>query len=267
MNLFKIVLAALLISFSAITYSQAALLALIFGDKVASEKFNIGLEAGGSFTFITKMPYKKRSALSINFGISGNLQLSKQWYFSPTAYFSAGRVILLEDAPIYPNNVIKASYTSSDAKLSVNYVDLPLFFFYQIKETGFRLGIAPQFSFRTNANIDYEIDGSNHKIDIKHETIMMEFGLLFSTTYVMFSGRKGKGLHIGLRYFQGFTNSFKKTFVLAPGPRINSYIGVNLSFPFISDDLAEKHRKPKKSKKTKKKKKSKESKAKNRGFY
>jgi len=56
MNKIKIltIIAALIFTIGILkTYSQAAILALIFGDKVASEEFNLSLELGWNFSSVS----------------------------------------------------------------------------------------------------------------------------------------------------------------------------------------------------------------------
>ena len=55
------------LSFTAQLKGQAAIVALLFGDQVASEKFNISMEAGGIFAHYANLPDTKRSRMGINF--------------------------------------------------------------------------------------------------------------------------------------------------------------------------------------------------------
>ena len=70
---------------------QAAILALIFGDKVASENFNLSMEIGGSLTHYSNLENFDRTRLGINFGISGNIKLSERFYLSPGVFFLGNR--------------------------------------------------------------------------------------------------------------------------------------------------------------------------------
>ena len=70
--------------------AQAALLGLIFGDKIASEDFNLSLEFGVNYSGITNFQTHQR-AIETNFGMAGNIKLSAQFYLSPTVFFSSGR--------------------------------------------------------------------------------------------------------------------------------------------------------------------------------
>ena len=72
-------------------HAQAALFAILFGDKVASGKFNISLELGGAFPNYSNISNTDLSKLGINFGIGGNLKLSENWFLSPNIYFLAKR--------------------------------------------------------------------------------------------------------------------------------------------------------------------------------
>ena len=76
---------------------QAAIIALIFGDKVASEQFNISLELGGNFSYFSEMEDISQFKYGLNFGIAGNVQLNESWYLIPSAFFLSKRTFDFKD--------------------------------------------------------------------------------------------------------------------------------------------------------------------------
>jgi hypothetical protein len=110
-------------------HSQAALFAILFGDKVASEKFNISLEAGGTFPNYSKISNTDRSKLGINFGIGGNLKLSENWFLSPNIYFLAKRNIQLKDFSLNTSNQgLNAQFVSVPTEVTLSYMVTPIFY-------------------------------------------------------------------------------------------------------------------------------------------
>ncbi|PQJ21642.1 hypothetical protein [Tenacibaculum sp. SG-28] len=83
----KIVIGILfLFAAPSLVQGQAAILALIFGDKVASEKFNLSMEIGGNFNHYSSLDNYDRTKLGINFGIAGNVKVSERFYISPAIF-------------------------------------------------------------------------------------------------------------------------------------------------------------------------------------
>jgi hypothetical protein len=82
-----------------IAYSQAAILVLLFGDKVASENFYFSLKMGGNYSTLSGIDdasYK----LGLSFGLVATIKLSDKWYIVPE--FSAISNKGAEDVPLLP---------------------------------------------------------------------------------------------------------------------------------------------------------------------
>lgn len=73
--------------------------------------------------------------------------------------------------------------------------------------------------------------------DYKSKVNDIDYGVLTSIGYSLGEARKGKGLYIQLRYYQGFTDVFEE----ATGSNKASYFSVHISLPFITDELAQKN--------------------------
>ena len=224
---------------------QAAILALIFGDKVASENFNISLELGGGFTGFTNKPDGLKRKVAIQFGIGSNIKLSDHFYLMPTAYFLSSREAKLGTISLFPGSSLDNTVTEANTELLINYIDVPIFFYYQFNNPKWRIGLAPQVAFRTNASLNYTLENEDvYKQIIKEEVNSIDFGLLYSVSYVVASGRKGKGLIFSLRYYQGMLDVFNPSLTVMNENSKSNYFGMVMSFPFLTDKLAEKYRKP-----------------------
>jgi hypothetical protein len=226
---------------------QAAIVALIFGDKVASEKFNISLEAGVGSAFFSEVETDFRIGGAFQFGIGANIKLNDNWSISPNAYFLSTRNITLKDAPVFQGESVLIQPEFADARITVKYIDVPLFVYYRFNNSRFRIGIAPQISFRTNARAGYEFDTleESYSATIKESTEPIDFGLVSAVSYVLGESRSGKGLIFSLRYYQGFTDVYKDSYQLLSSQNRSSYIGIAASFPFVTDEIAAKNLKDK----------------------
>ena len=216
--------------------AQAALLGLIFGDKVASEDFNLSMEFGVNYSGISNFQNHQR-AIETNFGTAGNIKLSDQFYLSPTVFFSSGRKLKLSNYSLTSgNNSLDQEFIDQKAEIRLDYIDVNIPLFYQISK--FRFGIAPQVSFLTGADLKIENDFGAFDYDMKHEVNNLDYGLLSILSYELGTARKGKGLFLQLRYYQGFADIFKAP--VSPN-NLNNYVSFHLSLPFITEELAKKN--------------------------
>ncbi len=230
--------AAFFIASATTITAQAALFALLFGDKVASERFNISLEIGATLLGYTNIDNK--SNLGINFGIGGNLKLSENWYLSPNIYFLAKRNLRVDQFSLNTGNAgLDAQFMNVPLDITLNYIDVPIFISYQTNNKKYRFGLAPQFSFlqksrglfrNSNGEFSQNFDGYTEEID---------YGLMADFGYILGKAHKGKGVHIHLRYYYGFTDILKDQ--LSTAQNRSNYLSLHLSLPFITDELAEKN--------------------------
>ncbi|WP_103070158.1 porin family protein [Aquimarina sediminis] len=238
-NILQIVLTFYMIIATQTAFSQAAILAAIFGDKVASEKFNLSLELGvplNSFSNIENLS----SSSGINFGIAGNIKLSKNWYASPTVYFLSKRSAEIEDISLNTTNPnLNSLYQNVNADLLVKYIDVNTFIYYQFNNSGIRIGLSPQVSFRQEATITYKNELGRFEQNINSKVNKIDYGALFNLGYYFKSGNKGKGIMVHFRYYQGFSNVFNND--LFKGNNKSNYFSIHISLPFITEELAMKN--------------------------
>lgn len=216
------------------SHAQAALAAILFGDKVATENFNIGMEFGIPLANISDVDGSS-SKTGVNFGISANIKLNDNWSLHPNAFFLSRRGANVDALSLNSDDPeLNVKFQEVPATVKVNYIDVPIFVNYRFTNSNFKVGLAPQISFRTGANaiftnaqgdFDFTIDNATHSID---------FGLVTQVGYVLFSEKKQKEIHVQLRYFQGFTDVYDDS--LIPGNNTSHYFALFLSFPFIAKD-------------------------------
>lgn len=219
------------------TNGQAALLVLLFGDKVASENFYFSLKAGANISNITDTE-KSSFATGFNFGLLANIKLSDRFYLVP------------EFAPLSPKgakNILKHTTGSEDldnllanvdnSKIELNYIDIPIVLKYYPTET-FNIGFGPYFSFLTSANnyYNFSADGAGELEiynKIESEFSNFDFGLLFEIAYAPW--RKGglDELNFHARVSYGFLNIYS----VDNDYNVNNInIQLFVSIPFMNTD-------------------------------
>lgn len=225
--------------FFSIQYSnaQAALFALIFGDKVASENFNVGLEVGAPITFISNAA-STSAKTGITFGIAGNIKLNDNWSLSPAAYFLSRRGGKFDALSLMSNDVeLNDKFRNVPTELTTSYIDVPVFLNYRFTDSPFKIGVAPQISFRTGSDAVFSNAQGDFKTSVKDVTNSTDIGLIFQVGYVFFFKKLNKEVHLQLRYFQGFNDIYDNSFVA--GSNTSKYVGLALSLPFIAKNETE----------------------------
>lgn len=228
----KIILSfALALCCAQMLHAQAAIVALIFGDKVATENFNIGLELGipiGSISSVDHSSYKS----GLNFGISGNIKLSEYWSMSPNIYFLSMRNVKTDQFSLNSDNtILNGEFVNVPTEFAIKYIDVPIFFNYNFTEKPFKIGLAPQISFRTGADAKFTNEEGDFEYGIKKHTESLDYGFIAQIGYIVGKGGQGKEMHFQLRYYQGLADVFKNDYI--DGNNYANYFSVHVSVPFI----------------------------------
>lgn len=227
----KLILIAFIL-FTQYTNAQAALFALIFGDKVATENFNVGLEVGLPFSSIENTADTSIKA-GITFGIAGNIKLNDHWSVHPTAYFLSRRGGKFDALSLISDDLeLNSLFENVPAELTVNYIDVPVFLNYQFTDSPFKIGVAPQISFRTGSQAIFSNDQGDLDVSVKDVTNATDIGMIIQAGYVFYNKKFDKEIHIQLRYFQGFNDIYDESFVA--GSNRSNYIGLAFSLPFVA---------------------------------
>ncbi|TFG74481.1 MAG: PorT family protein [Flavobacteriales bacterium] len=228
----KILLVSFIYLFVQHTNAQAALFALIFGDKVASENFNVGLEIGVPLSTISNAEGTS-SKTGITFGIAGNIKVNDNWSVHPTAYFLSKRGGKFDELSLISNDLeLNAKFQNAPTELTLNYIDVPVFLNYRFTDSPFKIGIAPQISFRTGSQAIFSNAQGDFDASVKEVTKSTDIGMILQVGYVFYSKKFDKEIHAQLRYFQGFNDIYDESFIT--GTNKSSYIGLALSFPFVA---------------------------------
>jgi hypothetical protein len=82
-------------------------------------------------------------------------------------------------------------------------------------------------------------DDGDFTQDIKNNTSTIDYGIMAGIGYELGKARKGKGLFIQARYYQGFADMYDDK--INNQSNQGSYFSIHLSLPFITDELAKKN--------------------------
>jgi hypothetical protein len=212
------------------THAQAALLALIFGDKIASEKFHLSVDAGLN---IASMPglEQQKATHGLYFGLGTYIKINDKWAltpeFKPLSPRGARKVLPMTD---YSGTLTDVTYD-----FALKYIDVPLLVQYKITPKLF-VSTGPQINFLTAARqVANGKLASSATVDIQEVTTYrfnkVNFAVPVEVGYMLTNARKGKGLDVKLRYNFGLNNMLKD---YAYGNSKGSTFQIFLSFPFIA---------------------------------
>ena len=225
----------LMISFAASLAHSQVLIALLFGDKLTSEKFELGIRLAGNWDNVTGWGDTK-SRFDIGFGIYGTLKLSQKFSLQPELLFKDPRGADKAPAEVFDNSNLDPLLENASVSAKLAYVSLPVLFKYHLTPT-ISLGFGPQFGYLSSARKEYVAkvyaeEDLIFKEDIKSTLNAFDFALAFNLEYRLPLKR---AIHIGLRYYLGLTDIVKDN---AGDPVKNSVIQINLGIPVghISED-------------------------------
>jgi hypothetical protein len=209
--------------------AQAALLALIFGDKVASENFHLSVDVGMNFSSMPGLE-KQKGTHGLYFGLGTFIKLSDKWAltpeFKPISPRGAKNVLPLKD---YSSVLTEVNY-----QIQLNYIDVPVLVQYKLTPTIF-VSAGPQISFLTSAKqISEGKLPLGNSVDIE-EKLQSDFNSVYFSVpleigYSLSNAHKGKGMDIKVRYNIGVSEMIKKADY---GSSKGSTLQVFLSFPFV----------------------------------
>jgi hypothetical protein len=214
--------------------AQAAIMVLLFGDKVASENFYFSLKLGANISNLSGLDEGNYKA-GFNFGLLATIKFSEKFYLVPE--FSALSRKGVNDIKYIPSGIPELDYligTPEESKMILNYIDIPVIAKYQIDKK-FNIGTGPQLSILTSGkNVYvksvYQEDNISYSQQSKLTLNDLDFGWAFELTYNLWEARGGKGMNIHARYTLGISDIIKDN---TGDPVRNSVFQISASFPFI----------------------------------
>ncbi|MCZ6917288.1 MAG: porin family protein [Gemmatimonadetes bacterium] len=214
--------------------SQAALLVLLFGDKVASENFYFSLKVGANVADVSGVDGGS-VATGLNFGLLGTIKISDK--FSLVPEFAPLSRKGVKNIPYLPSGIAELDNLitpPSASQMALNYIDIPVIAKYQLGDR-LSIGTGPQFGILTSSSNTYDNavqpdDELRYTQGSQLSWNKFDVGWAFELNYSLWQAREGRGLNLHARYTRGLTDILKDN----PGDAVsNSVFQFFVSLPFI----------------------------------
>jgi hypothetical protein len=236
MNKLTLVIACIILTVK--IASAQALLIILFGDKLSTEKFQMGINADVSYTNLNGYDGTKYR-WDWAFGAFGEIRLNDHWSLQPeiTVKTPAGAK---EIPGLNPGNpILDSLFNGVSVTRKMNYLTLPIYVKYKTGKFGFALG--PQIGYLTGATDYYEgstivgdqftlqkgVTGLHNRWDAG-ATVLLDF--------IFKPQKKMRSMRLGLKYYIGLTDIVKDN----PGDAVtNSIFLLSLGIPVGGSDEEE----------------------------
>lgn len=232
----KKILLTLFVVFSLHTTSNAqALLMLLFGDKLSTDTFRMGINVAGTASDIGGIA-DANFRYSWAFGAFGEVRFSDDWFlhFNLTAKTPGGAKNVQPFEDIIP--AIDTLTTDISVTRSFNYITLPVFIKYNLGS--FKLGLGGQLGYLTSATDIYtgytfRGDDLNMERNIREKMNLWDAGVTGIIDYFFKPEVKMKSMRISLTYYYGLIDILKDN----PGDAWNnSILMLSLAIPMGGGD-------------------------------
>ena len=208
----KKILLTLFVVFSLHTTSNAqALLILLFGDKLSTETFQMGINASLSASNINGLD-NTDYRISWAFGAFGEVKFTDDWYlhFNLTAKTPGGAKNVEPFEDILP--VIDTLTSDIQITRALNYITLPVFIKYRLGPV--KLGVGAQLGYLTSAGDIYEGftflgDDLSMERNIRDKLNLWDAGVTGIIDYFFKPEKNMRSLRLSLTYYYGLTDILK----------------------------------------------------------
>lgn len=216
----KIIIVALFVLLLAPAAHSQVLLGLLFGDKLVSENFELGVRLAGNLSSLTNT-VDSQMELGLALGLYGTIKMNEKFALQPEVFFRCSMgargisPVLLGDPNLDP------LITDAEVTTQLTYVSIPVLAKYSFGEE-ISFGMGPQFGILTGAKNKYvsevfEEDDLVFRNDVKSQFQSFDFGLVFNLEY---SIQANRGININLRYYLGLTDTIRNN----PGVAVKNSI-------------------------------------------
>lgn len=211
--------------------AQAALLVLIFGDKVASEKFHLSIDGGVNYSSMPGIDQQK-ATFTPYFGLGTFIKLNNKFALTPEFKPISSRSV----KDVKPYSDYSSVLTNVDYRITGNYIDVPILLQYKITPRFF-ISTGPQVSFLLSSNQVAEgtIINSGGDVKVEEDNINLfnkqYYAVPVELGYSLSTQRGGKGIDIKVRYNWGISEIISDA---SYGSSNGSTFQFFLSFPFIT---------------------------------
>lgn len=215
----KAILLTLLLSAGSVQTAQSqALLIILFGDKLSTEKFQLGINADLVWSSLTNTG-DASPRFSWAFGAYGEIKLSDHWHLQPelTVKTPAGAKGLPVTTPGSPfssptgDATLDSIRAAGTVTRSANYLTLPL----QVKYvTGpFNIGVGGSVGILTGASDELVTDVERGALNLKASSTdslnTFDAGLVASLSYAFKPQLQMRSMRLDVKFYYGLTNTVK----------------------------------------------------------
>ena len=207
----KIILSLLLVfTLSSVTNAQA-LLIILFGDKLSTETFQMGINASLSASNINGLN-NTDYRISWAFGAFGEIRLNDDWFlhFNLTVKTPGGA----KNVEGFEDLLPEIDTLTSDITISrtLNYITLPVFIKYRLGAV--KIGVGAQIGYLTSASDVYEGytyrgDDLSMVRDIRDKLNHWDAGVTGIIDYFFAPAENMRSLRLSLTYYYGLTDMLK----------------------------------------------------------
>ena len=205
-----------------------ALLVLLFGDKLSTEKFQVGINADVGWTGQTNL-LDSSTRFSWAFGAYGEVKLGERWRLQPelTLKTPAGAEGLFAGEagnPFAPtgNEDIDEVIDTGRVTRSLNYISVPVFAKYLLGPLG--IGGGGYVAFLTGATDELKSDVDQGTIRLndgaKDQLNTVDAGLIFSLDFSLKPEAEMRSIRINGKLYYGLTDTVKDN----PGESVKNWM-------------------------------------------
>ena len=183
------------------------IIALLFGDKLNTDKLEFGLVLNPCWTNISGIESSRKSGL--HFGLYFNVKLNDYFTFHPELI--AKGTFGARDIPPYPtgNDSLDALFASGSILRKIKAFGMPLLIRGRIKnKLHAEGGLQINWHLKTKDMFEAKVNGNDleYTTEISDDITTFDVGVLGGLVYKL---KKDKGMALGVRYFYGLTDVMK----------------------------------------------------------
>jgi hypothetical protein len=205
----NVILISLLL-FGKVAYGQA-LLIILFGDKLSTEKFQMGINFAMTASDLPGLEETKLRT-SWAFGALGEIKLNDTWSLQSELTIKTPGGARVESELNTGDSSIDSVFSSATVSRESSQIALPVYLKFKTKRFGIAAG--PQVGYLTKAKDRFEgttIKGTDLTVerDAKENLNRWDAGITGLVEYYFAPEKKMKTLRLGLKYYYGLTDILK----------------------------------------------------------
>jgi hypothetical protein len=200
------------------TANAQALLIILFGDKLSTEKFQLGINADLVFSSLTNTG-EADPRFSWAFGAYGEIKLGEHWHLQPeiTVKTPAGAKGMPVTTPGSPfssptgDTTLDSIRAAGTVTRSANYLTLPLLVKYV---TGpLNIGVGGSLGILTGASDELVSDVERGALNLTASSTdslsTFDAGLIASLSYAFRPQKRMRSMRVDAKFYYGLTNTVK----------------------------------------------------------